>query len=701
MNSGSSDIRGDSDISVLLNPKSIAIVGASEDIKKFGGRIVHYLLKHRFPGEVYLINPKSSEIFGRKTYPSLDAVSGSPEVVLIAASKPHVLAAVESAGKLGAKVLVIVSNGYADAGDREAEETLVTVAHSYGMRIVGPNVMGYSSPANGLAMMASHVMNVDKLQDGNVGIISQSGGVLSALMDFFVQHGCGMSHTFPTGNQADLDFCDFANMMVDDPATQVICTYVEGIKSPERFTQVARRVQAAGKPWLMMKSGRTEAGMEAAFSHTASLASSHAAFANICRDNGIVLLEDFEALVTATLLMSRHPKAKVDKLAVLSPSGGSCVMTADLFSDYDLPLVEFSASTHEKLAGYFPAGVVNPIDTGIAIKDPIVGSCGPSAEVVSKDPNVDLLLGVISTCPDVRLVTQLIADGAGNKPCLLVIQPAAMADSARAYLRDNAIPYTDSLHTAIRVIKALRDANLATGRDEAVRPEGCSLPSSLPQGVMDEQTTKALLKAYGIRTNAGLLSTNADEAQKSAANLICPLVLKVASPDIVHKADVGGVMLNISSPEAMGEAVRKMQATLARTAPNARIEGFLVQEQVSGLAEVMIGVQQDALFGPMVMVGAGGSLVELLADVATATAPISLADAERMLNTLKISTILHGTRGQPPLDIGTVADVICRVSWLAHDLSGQLLELDINPLFVAEDGKGAVAVDARALMVSD
>ncbi|MDD9726943.1 acetate--CoA ligase family protein [Roseovarius sp. SK2] len=698
MNSIETTTANDDGIRALLNPRSVAIVGASEDQAKFSGRITHYLLKHSYAGDVYLINPSRETLFGRRAYPSLDDLPATPDVVLIGTPKPTIAGMIDKAGQRGAKVVVVISSGFADAGDKEGEAALAALAKSHGMRLIGPNVMGFASPVNNLAMMSSHVLKVDRLRTGNIGIVSQSGGVLSALMDFVEQHGFGISHAFPTGNQADVDFCDLVGGLVDDPMTQVICTYVEGLSSPSRFIETARRVRASGKTWLMMKSGRTEAGMEAAFSHTASLASSHDAFTNICRDNGIVLFDDFESFVTATLLVSHSPAARIDRIGVVSPSGGSCVMTADLFSDMDLPMAEFGPATRAALPAYFPDDMTNPVDTGAAVKDPIVGANGPVTQAIVQDPAVSLLLGVISTCPDVRLVSQLVADGAGDTPHLLVIQPAAMADEARAYLRENAIPYTDSLHGAARAIRALRAAGTRTARTAAIRPEGCALPADLPSGPLDEKAAKALLESYGIRTNTGRLATDAESARGIAAGLTAPLVLKVVSPDVVHKADVGGVMLDIDGPEAMADAVRAMRARLEQTAPDAEIHGFLVQEQATGLAEVMIGVQHDDLFGAMIMVGAGGGLVELLADVATASVPVSPEDAKRMLGTLKIARILEGVRGQPPLDMDAVADAISRTSWLAHDLGGRLRELDINPLFVAEAGKGAVAVDARALM---
>lgn len=695
--------RAEANVGHILAPKSIAVVGASEDLKKFGGRIPHYLMKHGYEGAIYLINAKRTELFGRPAFASIEQLPEAPELVLVALPNKFVLEVVESAGKLGAKGVVIISNGFAETGNEagiKLERQLLEIAHRYGMRILGPNCLGFVSAVNDCALFPSHVLARESIPKGSIGMVSQSGGVLSGMMDSAFSQGIGFSHAIALGNQADLDISDFVDFMIDDEQTKVICSYVEGIASPERFVEVARRARKKGIPWLMLKSGRTEEGMEAAFSHTASLAGGYEAFATVCRENGVILLTDMEMMLPLAILLEHHPQGRMDKIAVVSPSGGSCVMAADLLTENGVPLAQLQDETIEALRDYFPRGVNNPADTGAAAIDALIGAGKPVAEALARDPNVDLILSVISTCPDVAGAAKNIilgVDKVGTKPCLTVLQPAALADEARDQLRENRVPFTDSLHTAVRAIAALREARQERSRTIATRPHVEKITETLPGGVLGEDETKRFLESYGVKTNAGRIAKSSEEAFEIAQKLKAPLVVKIVSPDITHKADVGGVKLELNDAEAVKQCVENMRINVEKLRPDAQIDGFLIQEQVSGFAEVMVGVRHDDLFGHMVMVSAGGSLVELLADVAMASAPVSVEDAKHLLGKIKFSKILRGFRGQPELDINAVAEAISRISWLACDLGDRLLEMDINPLLVGRKGEGCVAVDGRAL----
>lgn len=693
-------------VHAAFEPRSIALVGASEDMGKFGGRILHYLLHHQFSGQIFPVNATRPKVSGLDTYASLDDLPSTPDLVVICVPQRHVHGVVESAGRLGVGVAVVVSNGFADAGDeegREREQALVALAQRYGIRLIGPNCMGFVSAATGAIVCSSNILAIDSVPTGGVGFVSQSGAVLMALMDCGFRQGIGFSHCVTLGNQADLELCDFVEYLLEDDATQVICTYVEGLKDPARFQRLARQAAAQGKPWIMLKSGRTAAGAEAAYSHTASLAGSYQAFETICRENGIILVEDVESLLCLAAILEKFPGQRLERVALSSTSGGSLALCADRLSDENIALAELSADTLDKLHEHYPASVSNPVDIGVATKGALGRVARPTAEILLSDPGVDILLPVLSTAPDVHALTQWYIEGAeatGNKPYLVVLQPAALAESTRLELRRRGIAFVDSFDAVARALKAWQQTVAAPRKPaESVRP--AQLPATdvitAHRGAMDETQSKMLLGRYGIRTNLGVVCDTPEQAGQASADMQFPVVVKIVSPDIVHKSDIGGVALNLENAEAVEQAARDMSQRIQAVDATLRLEGFSVQEQAGGKMELVLGVNNDEQFGPMIVVGAGGTLVEILSDVAVASAPVSRPMARTLLERLRIYKVLAGARGNTALDIEAVAEQIERLSWLAEDFKDSLQELDINPLLVDEKGRGAVAVDARAL----
>ncbi|MES1924320.1 acetate--CoA ligase family protein [Salinisphaera sp. T31B1] len=692
-------------VHAAFEPRSIAVVGASEDMGKFGGRILHYLLHHRFAGQIFPVNATRDQVCGLDAYASLDDLPSTPDLVVICVPQRHVHGVVESAGRLGVGVAVVVSNGFADAGDegRQQEQVLVALAQRHGLRLVGPNCMGFVSAATGVIVCSSNILAIDSVPTGGVGFISQSGAVLMALMDCGFRQGIGFSHCVTLGNQADLELCDFVEYLLEDDATQVICTYVEGLKDAERFQRLARRAAAQNKPWIMLKSGRTAAGAEAAYSHTASLAGSYQAFETVCRENGIILVEDVESLLCLAAILEKFPGQRLDRVALSSTSGGSLALCADRLSDEGIKLAELSSETLDKLHEHYPASVSNPVDIGVATQGALGRVARPTAEILLSDPGVDIFLPVLSTAPDVHALTQWYIEGAeaaGDKPYLVVLQPAALADSTRLELRRRGIAFVDSFDALARALRAWKQTMAAPRKPaDCERPAGLPAPGTIaaPSGAMDETQAKTLLDRYGIRTNLGVTCTTPEQAGEAAANMQFPVVVKIVSPDIVHKSDMGGVALNLDSVEAVEQAARDMAARITAADSSLRLEGFSVQEQATGKMELVLGVNTDEQFGPMIVFGAGGTLVEILSDVAVASAPVARATARALLERLRIYKVLAGARGNAPLDIDAVAEQIERLSWLAEDFKDSLQELDINPLLVDDEGRGAVAVDARAL----
>lgn len=686
-------------IAQLLSPQSIALVGASEDQSKFGGRLFRMLLKHRYAGKVLPINPARDELFGLKTYPSLEQLDVTPDLVVFTVPADKVLEQVAQAGRLGSRGALVISAGFSDAGEAglARERQLLDLCGSYGMRVIGPNCLGVISAANQLVLCSSPILEIDELPSKPIGFVSQSGALMTTYFDRAWAMGGGFTHGFSVGNQADLELCDFVDFLIDDPATQVICSYIEGVKNAERFRATARRAVAAGKPWLAVKAGRSSAGSAAAFSHTASVAGDHAVFEAVCREEGVTLLNDMGAMLLLANAVARHPHAQVRKVAIVTPSGGGGALAADALADQGVELSTFSAPTRAALAQHFPSGQAdNPVDFGArSTPDP-----KPVAEVTLNamftDTDTDAVLIPASMCPqewvDALVDISTSTERPAAKPVVYAFEAGATSQGLRDKLAQRGCAYSNSsLETGI-AMEAWKRRSDWTPRQRPERPHGCGPLSALPHGVLNEAQSKELLAHYGLPVNQGQLATSAPEAARAAQTIGFPVVMKIVSPDIVHKTEAGGVALHIANAQDAAQAFERLLANARHYKADARLDGVLVQAMAHGEAELLIGARSDAQFGPVVVFGAGGVLVELLAERVVASAPMHASDVGAALDALPIGHLLNGYRGKT-LDRAGVVDAIVRASWLAHDLRAHAFELDINPLMVSRDR--CFAVDAR------
>jgi acetyl-CoA synthetase (ADP-forming) len=470
----------------------------------------------------------------------------------------------------------------------------------------------------------------------------------------------------------------------------------------------ARRAYAAGKPWLAVKAGRTEFGAAAAYSHTASLAGSYEAFAAACRDCGVLTLDDPDAMMLLAASINHYPDAQPDKIAIVTTSGGGGAIAADRLTDRAIPIASFTSETVKALSELYPANAAkaNPVDMGTANEGGSMVVGKGTIKALIEDSASSLILSAITTAPDVELLCRMFDRGTREaktegftKPNIIVLQQGHSADAAREFLREQGTVYTDTLDDAIRAIEAWRRLASVKPSEAPARPSDlAALDASGLAGSVGEAEAKAFLAVHGVPVNRGEMVDGSAAAENAAARMQGPFVVKVASPDIVHKSDVGGVALGLEDAAAVATAVKAMQARIAERMPSAKIDGFLVQEMRSGKLELLIGARNDSQFGPMVIVGAGGVLVELLKDVAVARAPVDEAGARAMLESLQIASLMKGYRGGKALDMAAVTATLSRVSWIVAGLGEQFLELDINPLLVDEDGEGCIAVDARILM---
>ena len=695
-------------LKTLLNPRSVAVIGASEDQTKFGGRLYKTLLQHKYAGEVYPINPGRESLFGLKTFPNVAATPSAPDMVIMALPRDKVKGEIAACAARGAKAGIIITSKFSDAGPEglALEREVVAVAAEHGMRLIGPNCLGLISPTNKLVLCSSPALNVPNLIEAPIGFISQSGALMGTLFDRSYGMGIGFSHCVSVGNQADLELCDFVEFLIEDERTQVICSYVEGIKSPRRFVELARRARAAGKPWLMVKAGATDDGSRAAYSHTASLAGDFAALKAICERENVVLMDDPLDMLSLARAMVRYPNRKVRDVAVITTSGGGGAISADQLSHAGINLARFNEATRVGLAEHYSEGqAANPIDVGGRKHDGTDELGVVTAELALADPATDLGLMVLTTAPDVPGLTRQLADGAerpaaGGKPTLYVMLPGRVAAPARDMLVERGLPYVDTLAEAMAILRGWKAWSTYAEPQTPERPAGMAVTAHQADGTLGEAASKALLAKAGVPVNGERLVRNADEAADAAGALGFPLVLKVVSPDIAHKSDVGGVALNIADADDLRKRLAAMQASIAKAAPQARIDGYSLQKQESGELELIVGARRDPQFGAQVVVGAGGVLVELLKDVAVLPAPVDAGSARRAVEALKVAPLLRAYRGRGALDVDAVVDAIVRLGWLAHDLeegeAARDFEIEVNPLKVRLQGQGAVAVDARA-----
>ena len=691
----------------VLHPRSVAVFGASESLDKFGGRIIHFLTRHGFGGQVYPINHNRAEIAGHKAYARIAAVPDAPDVAIVAVPGERLLATVTEAADAGVGCCVIISTGFAEAGSRGAEQQaeLVELVARTGMRIVGPNCMGLIVPHHHLALCSSVVLNTDTLGDGSIGLISQSGGLMVSVFDRAKTDGIGLRYGISLGNQSDLEICDFLEFMIAEPETQAICLYVEGFLDGARFRNAARACREARKPLLVVKTGRTAAGVIAAKSHTASLAGSWEAFAAVCREEGVVVALDPDDMLRAAHFLVRSPAARRGgRVGVLSAAGGGAATASDRVLETGLELPALTAETLEVLGRMLlPPQVTNPVDLGARLAAGEGDIAADAARVLFADPNVDYgLVFLMSTPAFLKRSIVLAEEGeASGKPVLIVCTPGAAADPARAELRKRGVVYFDSFEQSLRVLELIAQHD----RWRPVRDVQQSRPGDLPPpralekiraGFQTEAEVKRLLAAYGVTVAREAQAATPEAAADAAASIGFPVVLKAVSRHIIHKSDVGAVRVGLKDKVEVIAAANEMQQRLRTTVPDAHLEGFSIQEVVRGEAEVIVGVHRDPQFGPTVIVGLGGVAVEILNDVAVATAPVAAEYARRMIAGLRTAPLFDGARGRPPLDVAAIADTVERVSWLAHDLGARLVDLEINPLIVRAGNGGAVAVDGRA-----
>jgi acetyl-CoA synthetase (ADP-forming) len=670
------------------------------------------LLKHGYPGRLLPINPKRDRVQGLPCYPRISAApprspnGGVADVAILAVPPAAAVGAVRECAEAGVRCCVIMTTGFAEAGSEGAaqQEALEKIARETGLRIVGPNSMGIINSVHGMALTSSRVLDIERMIPGDIGFITQSGALMVSVYNRMYDAGLGFRYCVSPGNQVDMDICDFMEYMAEDEGTRAVCLYVEGFRSIARFLDAARACRRAGKPVLMVLAGRTPQGAEAARSHTASLAGSFVAVEAACREAGVLLTDDVDGMVEAASFIARWGPPRGSGIGILSPSGGGIAITVDRLIGSGMRIATLSEATRERLIeSMLPVHAHNPVDLGGCRKaDPATAAASMAA--LAADPDVAVVLVVLTTATVYEQKSEAMAEAAlaSGTPVLMAVMPGSVSDKVRAILRRLNCPYTNRLEDALRVLELWTRYGEVAGESQeperAVSPIPGSQWSDLPGGALTEAEVKHLLGEWGIPVNRGEIARTPAEAVRIAERIGYPVALKAVSRGLVHKSDVGGVRLNLRDADATAAAFAEVIGRVSKAGSTSDLEGCLVQEMVDGGLELIVGVRREPGIGPIVMVGAGGILAELIADTAVAVAPVGPHRARALLRRLRLWPVLDGRRGKPPLDVAGVADVVGRLSVLALQLGHRLIDLEVNPLVVRPAGQGVVAVDARATL---
>jgi len=693
-------------LQTFFYPKSVAIIGASRQKGKVGYEILVNLIAGGYPGKIYPINPKADEIEGIKVYPDLASIGETPELVVIIVPAQFVAGMLEECAKVNVKSVVIITAGFKEVGPegKKLEEEIVKIAKRAGIRFVGPNCLGVISP--------SHKLNAcfggDLPVPGGIAYISQSGALLAAILDTANASGIGFSSLVSIGNKADVDELDLVEAFGSQRETKVIAGYLESITDGNAFVREAEQISQK-KPILLMKSGRTAAGAKAASSHTGSLAGGDVAYESAFTRAGVIRCESIKQQFDFAQAFANQPLPKGPNVVVITNAGGPGIMAADAIEQKGLTFAKLTDETKKKLAEKLPAAanVHNPVDVlGAALADRYEFAF----DVVLDDPNVDAAIVLLT--PQAMTQSKETAEALvkvcskkKSKPVLACFLGAAKVDPGIQVLRKGGIPQYDSPESAVDTLYVMAEYVRWKARPKRVvrlfsvnrRKVETILERHLRQGLLDigEAEAKEIIEAYGFATPRGQVATTADQAANIAQQLGYPVVLKIWSPDILHKSDVGGVKVGLKSEQEVKDAFDLMMYRIPKKKPDAKILGVLVQEMVrtSG-KEVIIGMHRDPQFGPLMMFGMGGVLVEVLKDVSFYLAPLTAEEAKQMLVATKTYKILQGVRGQEGVDIDTIAEGLQRVSQLVTEFP-EIKEMDINPYVVGRPGTTSIAVDAR------
>lgn len=698
-------------LSFFFNPESVAVIGASTNPEKLGHAVLRNMIDCGYTangGKLFPINPKANEILGVQAYPSVEEVPDHIDMAVIVIPHTYVPDALRSCGEKGIKGVIIISAGFREAGKEgvERERELIRIARQYDMRLIGPNVLGILdtfTPLN--ASFAA-----DTPPQGPISMTSQSGALGTAILDWAQGGSLGLSKFVSLGNKVDVNEVDLLEEWADDPNTKVILMYIEELSQGQKFLEAAKKVSKI-KPVVAIKSGVTQSGARAVSSHTGSLAGSQQAYYSAFKQAGVVRAGSMQELFDVALAFGYQPQLQGNRIAIITNAGGPGILATDALENLGLTLARFELETIQKLETALPdaASAANPVDV---LGDALDDRYKFALDIVSKDPNVDGIIVVLTpqAMTNIEGTAKAVCDLSEilDKPIVTCFMGENRVKAGIKILVENNVPNYPFPNRAAQALKAMYDYYeiLKTPVPEyetfdvdkqAVRNLIDKVRSEDRLSIGDAEA-QTILEAYGLRIPKSEIAETAEDAIRLANEFSYPVVLKISSPDILHKTDVGGVKVGLENDEQVRDAFELMVYRANRYVPDARIWGCLVQEMVpSGNLEILVGMNRDPQFGPLVTFGLGGIYVETLKDVTFRIAPFSKLEAETMLEEIRAKSLLDGVRGNPAVDKAAIVDTLLRIGQLVQDFP-EILELDINPLTVFSKGQGAIAIDMRLVL---
>ena len=691
-------------LEAFTNPRGVAVVGASPSPGKLGHAVLQNVIQYGYKGGIYPINPKASEILGLPAYPSVKNIPGPVDLAVVLVPAVAVPGVIEECGQSGIKGAVVITSGFREVGreGRQLEQQLIENARRYGMHIIGPNVLGIIDTV--ASLNASFAAGMPR--KGHIAFMSQSGALCTSILDMALGQGTGFSRFYSIGNKADLNEIDFLHAWSEDPETNVIVAYLEGITDGAEFMKTARKVTRK-KPVVSIKSGTTSAGARAASSHTGTLAGSEKAYDAAFKQVGIVRAGSVQDLFDFTQAFDRQPLPVSNAVAVVTNAGGPGIMASDAIERIGLRLASLTPEIQQKLRAALPAAasVVNPIDV---LGDAPADRYELAIDAALSDPHVGIVLVVLTpqTSTQIPETARVLGELSikYKKPTFAAFMGDVAIRPSLEILTEYKVPNYQVPERAVAAISAMWNyrqwldtpelnlSPLAVDREKV--QQVIDRVRSEKRATAGDTEAKDVLAAYGVPLPKSVLAKNADEAVNAAETIGYPVVMKIASPDILHKTDIGGVKLNLTSATDVRDAFDLIIYRATRHMPDATIWGCQVQQMVKGGKECIIGVNRDPQFGPLLMFGLGGVYVEALKDVTFRVAPIDLREAREMLSEIRAYNLLRGVRGEKPSDLDKIADTLVRVSQLVTDFP-EIVELDINPLLVFPAGQGVLGLDMR------
>jgi len=694
----------------FFKPKSVAVIGASRESGKVGHDVLKNLIDYEFGGRIYPVNPKADEILGLPCFPSIKDIPGQVDLAVLVIPARFALGAIEDCAEKKVPAVIIITAGFKEVGREgaELERKVVACARKSGMRLVGPNCLGLIS--TGVNLNASFAAGMP--EKGNIAFLSQSGAFGTAVLDWAIGERIGFSKFISVGNKADIDEVALVQAMGEDAESLVLLGYVEAIQHGGEFMRVCREVTKR-KPVIIMKSGSTAAGARAASSHTGALAGSENAYDAAFTQCGVLRAQKVEDLFDWGLAFSFQGAIAGPRVALVTNAGGPGIIATDAVEKSSLKIAELSRATTATLREALPptASVFNPVDV---LGDAHADRYELALRATVQDENVDGVIVILTpqTSTEPLVTAQVIAKIASetDKPVLCAFMGGITTAEGFRYLIDHHVPAYPFPERAVMAMNAMYLQHVWASMPEPEIPNFAvdkpkveqlfARARKAGQFELGEQEAREVITAYGFRVPKSRLAEHPEQAVAIARELGFPVVMKILSPEILHKSDVGGVRVGLDSEREVDDAYLAMMERVRRRMPQAHLRGTLVQEMIKGGREIIIGVTRDPQFGQLLMFGLGGIYVEALKDVTFRVAPVTRADVDAMVEGIRSRALLHGVRGEPPVDLAAVKEALLRVSQLVTDFP-EIVEMDVNPLTVFACGEGAIAIDSRLILDPD